>query len=117
MINLPKFSRIGPLEKVSMPKTHRGSTIRDKFIVVEIIVVIFMDFPDLDKAHWASVIDDFFTSFVNVCLSRILLMPKWIYYLSNLYVNNLCKPKPPSVDVDEDQHSMTIFFCVVPLLT
>jgi hypothetical protein len=93
-----------------MPKTHRGSTIRDNFIVVKMIVVIFLDFPDPDKAHRASTIDDFFTSFVNVCLSRILPMSKGIDYLSNLYANNLCKPKPPSVDADEDRRSTTVVF-------
>jgi hypothetical protein len=110
VINLPKCSRIGSLEKVSMSKMHRGSVIGDKFIAVKMIVVIFLDFPDPDKAHRASAIDDIFTSFVNACLSRISRMPKGIGYLSNLYVNNLCKPKPPSTDVDEDQRSVIVFF-------
>jgi hypothetical protein len=44
-INLTKCSQVGSLEKVSMPKTYRGSTIEDNSIVDEIIVVIFLDFP------------------------------------------------------------------------
>jgi hypothetical protein len=71
---------------------HRGSTIDNNFIAVKTIVVTFLDFPDLDKVHQASVIDNFFMSFVNVYLSCISLMPKGINYLSHLYANNLCKP-------------------------
>jgi hypothetical protein len=53
-----------------MPKMHRGSTIGDKFITIEMIIVIFLDFPhDPDKAHQG--INYIFTSFVNICLSRI----------------------------------------------
>jgi len=101
-IKLPKFSRIDYFEKVLMPKTHRGSTIDDNFITVKTIVVTFRDFLDPDKVHWASTIDDFFMSFVKIFLYHISLMPKGIDYLSNLYANNLHKPKPPSSDVDED---------------
>jgi hypothetical protein len=99
------LSWIDSLEKVSMPKTHHR---RSDLYRIKMIVVTFLDFPDPDKVH--STIDDFFTSFVNVCLSHILLMPKGIGYLSNLYVNNLCKPKPPFVDVDEDRCSTTVVF-------
>jgi hypothetical protein len=70
---------------------------RRYFIAVKMIVVTFLDFPDPDKAHRASTIDDFFTSFVNVYPSHIFPMPKGIDYLLKLYANNLRKPKPPSV--------------------
>jgi hypothetical protein len=43
-----------------MPKMHRGSVIRDTFIVEKINVVTFMDFPDPDKGHRSSPIGDFF---------------------------------------------------------
>jgi hypothetical protein len=109
-INLPKFFIFGSLKKVLMPKTHQGLAIRDNFITVKMIVVIFLDFSDPDKVHRAPAINDFFMSFVNVCLSHILPMPKGIGYLSNLYVNNLCKEKPPSIDVDKDWRSMTVVF-------
>jgi hypothetical protein len=74
------------------------------------IVVNFLDFPDPNKAHWALAISDFFASFVNVCISHISPMPKGIGYLSNLYENKLWKPKPPSVDAEEDRCSMTAIF-------
>jgi hypothetical protein len=93
-----------------MPKTHWGSTISDNFIAVKTIVVTFLYFFDPDKVHWALAIDNFFTSFVNVCLSHIFLMPKGIDYLSTLYVNKLCKPKPPSAAADEDQRLATVVF-------
>jgi hypothetical protein len=74
-------------------------------------------FPDPDKVHRASDINDFFTSFVNVCLPHILPMPKGIDYRLNLYAKNLHKQKLPSTDANEDQCSTTIVFRVVPLLT
>jgi hypothetical protein len=74
------------------------------------IFVTFLGFPDTDKAHWASTIGDFFTSFVNVRLSRILSIPKEIDYISNLYANNLRKPKHHFVDSHEDRRSTTIVF-------
>jgi hypothetical protein len=91
-----------------MPKTHRGLVISDNFIAVKMIVVIFLYFHDIDKAHQTLSIDDLFTSFFNVCVSHISPMLKGIDYLLNVYVNNLHKPKPPSVDADEDQCSTII---------
>jgi hypothetical protein len=93
-----------------MPKTPRGSTIGNNYIAVKMIGVTFLDFPNSDKAHWVSTIGYFFMSFVNVYLSRLSPMPKGIVYLWNLYANNLCKLKPPSVDVDEYQSSATVIF-------
>jgi len=96
--------------KILNVETHWGSAIGDNFITVKMIVITFFDFPDPDKSHRALAINDFFTSFVNVCISCILLMSKGINYLSKIYVNNLYKLKPPYVDVHEDQCSGTIFF-------
>jgi len=70
--------------------------------------VIFLYFPDLDKAHRVSGINDLFTSFVNFCLSHISPMPNGLSYVSNLYANKLYKPKPPSTNVDEDRCSMVV---------
>jgi hypothetical protein len=97
---------------------HRGSVVRDKSIMVEILCCDPSGFsPDPDKERRTSTIDDCLTSFVNVCLLHILPMSKGIGYLSNLYVNNLRKPKPPSADADEDRRLTIVVFCVVPLLT
>jgi hypothetical protein len=93
-----------------MPKMHQGSVIDDNFIVVKIIVVTFLDFPDPGKPHQALAIDDFFTSFVDICPSRIFLMPKRINYLLNLYANNLRKPNRPSANANEDWRSTTVVF-------
>jgi hypothetical protein len=50
---------IDSLEKVLMPKTHRGSAIGDMFVVDKMIVLTFLDFPDPDKAHRSLAIGDF----------------------------------------------------------
>jgi hypothetical protein len=99
-----------------MPKMHQGSVIEDMFVAEKMIVLTFLDFPDLDKAHRSSAIGDFFTSFVNVYPSRILSMPKGINYLLKLRANNLCKPTPPSADADGDRVLDDCCNCVVPLL-
>jgi hypothetical protein len=91
-----------------MPKTHRGSVIRDMFVANKIIVLTFLYFPDPDKAHRSLTIGDFFTSFVNVYPFCILSMLKGINYLLKLHVNNLRKPTPPFVDADGDRHLTTI---------
>jgi hypothetical protein len=110
-INLPKCSRIDSLEKVSMTKTHRGSTIDDNFIVVKMIVVTFLDFPDPDKAHRASSIDDFFTSFVNVCLSHIFRCRRGSAISRTFMRITYANQNPPSTDVDEDRCSTTVVLC------
>jgi hypothetical protein len=66
------------------------------------IVLTFLDFPNPDKVHWSSTIDNFFMSFVNFYPFHILLVSKGIDYLLKLHANNLCKPTPPSADVDGD---------------
>jgi hypothetical protein len=49
-----------------MPKMHWGSVIGDMFVAEKMIVLTFLDFPNPDKSHRSSAIDDFFISFVNV---------------------------------------------------
>jgi hypothetical protein len=106
-----------PNLKFLTPKKFQGSTIDDNLIAVKMIVVTFLDFLDPDKARWASTIDNFFTSFVNIYLSCISTMLKGIDCLSKLCVNYLHKPKPPSTDVVEDRRSTTIVFvCFLYLL-
>jgi hypothetical protein len=63
--------------------------IDDKFIVVKMFFMILLGFLDPDKVFQASVIDDLFSSFINVYTPHILPMSKGIDYLSNIYVKKL----------------------------
>jgi hypothetical protein len=87
-----------------MPKTHRG-WIGDMLVADKMIVLTFLDFPNPNKAHRSSTIDDFFMSFVNVLSFPYFFGAKGIDYLLKLHANNLRKPTPPSADVDGDRHS------------
>jgi hypothetical protein len=98
------------------PNAKSASGIDNIPIVVKMIVVTFLDFPDPNKAHRDLAINDLFTSFASVYPSRILSMPKGINHLLNLCANNLRKPKPASIDEDEDSLSTIVVLCVVPFL-
>jgi hypothetical protein len=82
---------------------HQGTTIRDMFVAEKMIVLTFLYFPNLDKVHQLLVINDFFTSFVNVYPYLIFPVPKRIDYLLKLCANNLRKLTPPSANIDGDK--------------
>jgi hypothetical protein len=64
------------------------------------IVLTFLDFPNLDKVHRSSTIDNLFMAFVNVYPSCILSMLMGINYLLKNCANNSRKPTPPSVNAN-----------------
>jgi hypothetical protein len=71
MINPSKHFPIGSLEKVSMPKTHRGLAIKDNFYHGQNVHFDPSGFFDSDKACRASAIDDIFSFFVNICVAPL----------------------------------------------
>jgi hypothetical protein len=86
--NLSKCFQISSPEKVSMPKTHWGSVIGDKFYHGEKVGDDPSRFSLVPmKRVGVLTIDNIFSLFINVCPSPLLPMPKG-NQLSMIY---LCK--------------------------
>jgi hypothetical protein len=109
--NLLKRSQIGSLENVSMPKTQRGSTIDDNFIVVKNAFYDPYGFsPILIKCvrHRLSMIS-FHPSLTSVLL--VFYRCRRGSTISRTFMRkNLRKKTLPFVDADEYRLSTTVVF-------